>query len=74
MPPEVKGLANHSRFYSQFTPGLAPSTQSLSIPLTHSSVSRKRWFDSEIGSLYHALSHSVSFAVFGIFELTTIRQ
>ena len=66
--PEEIGIS-----YSQFIPGFAPSMECVSIPLKHTPGSRNRWFDSEIGSLYHALSHVVTPAVFGIFELTTIR-
>ncbi len=58
--------------YSQFIPGFAPSMKCVSIQLKHTLGSRNCWFDSEIGSLYHALSHLITPAVFGIFEPTTI--
>lgn len=71
--PEEIGIS-YSQFYSQFIPGFASSMECVSIPLKHTLGSRNRWFDSEIGSLYHVLSHLVTPAVFGIFELTTIRR
>ncbi len=71
-------LPEESRIsYSQFcssSSGFAPSMKCVSIQLKHTLGSRNCWFDSEIGSLYHALSHLITPAVFGIFEPTTIRR